>query len=85
MHLVEIEVGETRGKFWGQRVPNEFMAVTPVKLLMKVMSSGFRSLGGPDISRRSLVDRKDYLGIGGRGVEEVTEERGEGPPGLKHE
>lgn len=85
MHLVEIEVGKTRGKFRGQQVPSEFMALTLVRLAMKVMSSGFRFLGGPDISRRSLVDRKDYLGIGGRGVEEVTEGRGEGLSGLKHE
>lgn len=45
MHLVEIEVGETGSKFRGQQVPNEFMAVTLVKVAMKVMSSGCHSLG----------------------------------------
>ena len=77
--------GGDGGKFRGQQVPSEFMAITLVRLAMKVMSSGFRFLGERDIPRRSLVDRKDCLGIGGRGVEEVTEGRGEGLSGLKHE
>lgn len=59
-HLVEKEVGELGSKFRKQQVPTEFMAVTLVKLAMKVMSSGFCSLGRPGISRRSLVDRNRW-------------------------